>query len=217
MDRFMKEGLDSFAEVHVLELLLFFARPRIDTKTIARDLLNRFGSYTAVMEASQEALMQVDGVGERTAMFIRLINSAGRYYQVRSENKPRFFRNIQECGSYLQSYFIGRKSETVYVLCLDAKGALLGCHLLSEGDQNSVNIPARKLVELALSTNASSIVLAHSHPSGLALPSNEDIMTTRNLSATLSSLGVVLLDHLIFAEGDWVSLAQSRLYEPPMC
>lgn len=214
-NRFDKEGLDSFDEVHALELLLTYAIPRIDTKPIARRLLDRFGSFSAVLEATKEELKAVEGIGETSALFIRLLNDTGRYYQVRKDRDPKVLNSTQACGEYLKKFYYGLRNETIYMLCLDAKCKLLSCNKVGEGDMNSANIPVRKVVEQVLSTNATAVVLAHSHPGGLLLPSMEDVVATNTLSETLFALGVVLADHLIVMDDEWISMAQSGYYKRP--
>ena len=212
--RFRKEGLDSFDPVHALELLLFYAIPRVDTKPMARALLDRFGSFPGVLEASEEDLIKVDGIGENAATFIRLLNATGRYYQLRLQDAPVILNTISECAAYLSQHFYGRRVETVFFLALDAKKRLIACQKLSEGDLNASHIPTRRLVDTLLSLNASAVILAHNHPSGLAFPSAEDKLVTNNIAYVLESLGIAFVDHLIFSENDWISMVQSGLYLP---
>ena len=210
--RFRKEGLDSFDPVHALELLLFYVMPRVDTKPIARALLDRFGSFPGVLEASEEDLCKVPGVGPNTAMFLRLIRETGRYYELRLQDSPVILNTISDCARYLSKHFYGRRVETVFFLALDGKKRLIGCQKLSEGDLHASLIPTRILVDALLSLNASAVVLAHNHPSGLALPSEEDIIVTANIASVLEALDIAFVDHLIFSEDDWVSMVQSGHY-----
>ncbi len=212
--RYRKEGLDSFDEVHVLELLLFYVIPRVDTKPVARALLDHFGTFHQVLEATQAELEGVPGVGENAATFLTLFNAVGRYYRTSRGKEIRILRTIEQCGEYLENYFHGRRNETVVMLCLDAKCKVLCCRVMGEGSVNSANIPIRKMVEVALGVNATSVVLAHNHPSGVALPSAEDRETTRLLASALGAMNIILSDHLIFADDEFVSLVQSRLYNP---
>ena len=105
--------------------------------------------------------------------------------------------------------FFGRKVETVFLLCLDAKCKVLCCREIGEGSVNAASISVRKVVETALSTGATSVVLAHNHPSGVALPSADDVQTTRRIAAALSAVEVSLIDHIVVAEGDFISMIQS--------
>ncbi len=214
MERFRNEGLDHFDQVQVLELLLFYCIPRRDTNELAHTLINRFGSVSRVMNASIEELMQVPGVGKNTATFLHLAKEAGRYYQVDSTRKGALMNDIEDCGKFLLPYFIGRQKETVFLLCLNANCNVICCREIGEGELNAAVISPRRVVEIALAEKASTVVLAHNHPSGVALPSPEDVMVTQRLAAALAAVDVTLFDHLIVADDDYVSLVQSGLYRP---
>ena len=216
-NRFLKDGLDNFTEVQVLELLLFYCIPRKDTNELAHRLMERFGSLSQVLETKVEDLEKVDGIGHNAALFLSLIPAAGRYYAVNRGKQCKILSKISECGEYLVPYFEGRVQETVYLLCLDAKGKILCCQMVGEGSVNSAGVPIRRVVEVALAVNATSVVLAHNHPSGLALPSHEDIATTRRLAAALDGVDITLADHVVVADGDYVSLVQSGYYSPAEC
>lgn len=213
-DRFLREGLDNFDELHVLELLLFYCIPRRDTNPIAHRLLEHFGTLTAVLEASPEELQKVEGVSQSAAAFLSLVMQAGRYYQVQRADAGHILRTTDQCGHFLMPYFFGRETETVFLLCLDAKCKVICCKKVGEGNVNSANIPVRRVVEMALGANATSVVLAHNHPSGLALPSADDIQTTYRIAAALDAVEIVLSDHIVVAKEDFVSMAQSRYYTP---
>ncbi len=215
--RFLEQGLDSFNEVQVLELLLFYSIPRQDTNPIAHRLLKRFGTLSQVLDAPVEELEKVEGMGRNAATFLHLVTQTGRYYQVNRVMQSKVLTTIDQCGAYLCPFFIGRRNETVFLLCLDAKCKVLCCKEIGEGSVNSAGVPIRRIVETALAANASSVVLAHNHPSGLALPSNEDIATTRRLALALDAVEIMLIDHIIVADDDFVSLAQSGKYRPGDC
>ena len=104
-------------------------------------------------------------------------------------------------------YFHGAQEEQVYLLCLDAKCKALDCILIQSGDVNAAGISVRKVVKAALAANATSVVLAHNHPSGVALPSEEDRRVTRIVKSALDAVDVLLVDHIIVADDDFVSLA----------
>ena len=101
----------------------------------------------------------------------------------------------------------------VYLLCLDAKCGVLGCKMIAEGSVNSASVPIRKVVETALTTNATAVILAHNHPSGVALPSDEDAQTTFMIAEALSMVGIQLIDHIVVADNDYVSVRQSGKYD----
>ena len=207
--RFLQEGLEHFTDVQVLELVLFYAISRQDTNPIAHALLDHFGSLSQVMDAPIEELCKVEGIGENTAAYLHLITQVGGCYLRDRAAKVNILPTMESCAAYLHPYFYGRSIEMVYLLCLDAKCKLLTCGKIAEGDVNSTSLSIRKIVETALLANASSVLLAHNHPGGMAIPSYEDIATTRNVVSALRAVEVRFVDHLIFCEDDYVSLVQS--------
>ena len=213
-DRFRREGLDNFDELYVLELLLYYCIPRVDTNPIAHRLLDHFGSLTAVLDADREELERIEGMGQNASTFLSLITQVGRYYQVKRSEPGEILRTTEQCGNYLVPYFFGREKETVFLLCLDAKCKVLCCKKVGEGSVNSASIPIRRVVELALSANATSVVLAHNHPSGLAIPSADDILTTQRVAAALDAVEIFLTDHIVVSRDDYVSMVQSQYYRP---
>lgn len=215
--RFLRDGLDNFEEHQVLELLLFYGIPQRDTNTIAHALLEKFGSLSRVLEAGPEELEQVPYVGENVTTLFKLVTAVSRYYQVNCAMREQILNHIEDCGRYLMPFFYGRQFETVYLLCLDAKRKVLACEKVGQGGVNSAGVPIRQIVETALKCNASTAILAHNHPSGLAFPSPEDVQTTRRVAIALDAVDVELADHIVVADGEWVSMVDSGLYYPEMC
>ena len=213
-DRYRQDGLDHFNEVQVLELLLFYCIPRQDTNPLAHRLVEQFGSLSQVLEAPMSALAQVPGMGENAATFLHLVRDAGRAYQINRVQQEKILQTTEQCGRYLSSYFIGRRNEMVFLLCLDAKCKVLDCREVSEGSVNSAGVSTRRVVEIALAANATTVVLAHNHPSGIAVPSREDVQTTYRVEAALDAVDVVLADHIIVSDGDYTSMVQSGLFKP---
>lgn len=209
--RFLEQGLDGFNHIQALELLLFFAIPQKDTNPIAHSLLDRFGSLAQVLEAPWEELITVPGISKHAATLLKLIPQMSRLYQVDSTRQAQCLTTLEDCGRYMVPFFLGRTHETVFLLCLDAKCKVLCCKEVGEGSVNSAAVSIRKIVETALKANATTVVLAHNHPSGVALPSGEDIQTTRRLAAALAAVEVHLADHVVVADGDFVSMVQSGL------
>lgn len=208
--QFLEHGLDSFSDVMALEFLLFYAVPRQDTNPIAHRLLDAFDSLSGVFDASVEDLMRVGKLTENAAALIKLTTEAARRHQICRMSMDNILTTTQECGAFLAPYFFGATEEMVYLLALDAKCKVLGCTKLFSGSINSANLSIRKVVEYALQTRATSVVLAHNHTSGIAVPSQEDIQTTNKLADTLEQLGILLADHIIVADGDYVSLLESN-------
>ena len=207
-DRFLREGLDGFTDIQVLELLLFYVVPRKDTNPIAHELLDRFGSLTRVLDAPVVKLTQVGGVSENGATFLKLVREIERRCALCQEQTV-ILNTIEDCCDYVTRLFKGKKNETVFLLSLDAKLKLLSCREVGEGSVNYASVPIRRCVEMALEDGATSVILAHNHPSGIAVPSGDDVLTTRRLAAALSTVEIQLVDHIVVADEDSVSMVQS--------
>ena len=208
-NRFLEYGLDSFTDIQALELLLFYSIPQKDTNPIAHKLIEHFGSLSQVLEAPTEELIQIGGIKEHSAALLNLINEMSRFYLVDRAKREKVLPTLDDCARYLQPYFYGRSVETVFLLCLDAKCKVIRCKNMGEGSVNVAEISTRKIVETAIREGATTVVLAHNHPSGIAIPSPEDIQTTRRIAAALQSVEIQLADHIVVADGDYVSMAQS--------
>lgn len=213
-ERFMAEGLDNFTQEQVLELLLFYGIPRIDTNEIAHDLIAHFGSLSQALDAPVKELMKVPGIGESAAVLLHLISETSRYYQINRMMHEKVLNTMEKCAQYLIPHFVGRRNETVFLLCLDAKCKLLCCREISEGTVNAAGVSVRKVVEAALAVNATSVIMAHNHPSGVAVPSAEDVLTTQRIAEALRTVDIILADHIIVSDDDYVSIRQSKLYSP---
>jgi len=207
--RFREEGLDNFTDIQVLEFLLFPVISRKDTNPIAHALLNRFGSLSRVLEASEEELQKVEGIGPKAALFLHMLPEIGRYYLVDKSTQSKILKTLDQCGQYLLPFFFGRQVETVFLLCLDAKCKVLCCKEVGEGSVNSAGISVRRIVETALGANATSVILAHNHPSGIAVPSIEDVQTTYRIADALRAVEIQLVDHFVVADDDYVSMVMS--------
>lgn len=205
--RFLNEGLAEFSEHEVLELLLFYSRPRGDTNALAHQLVDAFGSMRGVMEASADQLMTVKGVGEETATLLTMIPALVRYYAARVEAGRVRFDTRQDCAAHCTALLAGERTEKLYALCLSANNELLGQRLLAEGSLSEVMAYPRLVVETALNYNAYGVVLCHNHPGGSATPSAADIMSTRQLRDVLRGVNIELLDHLIVSGGEAYSMA----------
>ena len=205
-------GMDSLSDVQVLEVLLFYAIPRVDTNPIAHRLMQRFGSLSGVLEAPKDELLRVEGMGEHAAELVGLVAQIERRHLIDRASGRRVLDSTAKCGQYLVPFFHGEKEEVVYLLCLDAKCAVLDCIPVHRGGVNVANISVRKIVKAALDVGATTVVLAHNHPAGVALPSPEDLSTTQIVRSALSAVGVVLADHVIVADDDYVSLGESGAF-----
>ena len=198
-DRFLSEGLDSFEPHNELELLLFYSIPQKDTNETAHMLINRFGSLSAVFDAPYDDLLTVPGISEHSATLIKLIPAISRRYAMEKNSKVTKLSSIEDIGKYLVARYLGVTEETVLLLLLDNKFGLIDCVKVHEGSVNSSAITMRKLIETALFKRASMVVLAHNHPSGVALPSSDDLFTTQQVKRAFDLVEIGMLAHIIVA------------------
>lgn len=210
--RLIEQGLDVFDDHQVLELLLFYALPRVDTNPLAHALLDHFGSLQAVFEAPVEELRKVNGIGENSLALLKLIPAVSRRYTIDANKFGHILDSSEKAGKFLSARFMYERDEVVLVICLDAKCKVICCRELFRGVANTAEISIRKIAELALAKNATSIIISHNHTSGIALPSAEDEITTKRLHSVLSSMGITLADHIIVADSDFISMADSGLF-----
>ena len=142
-EQFRAHGLDAFADHEVLELLLYYAVPRQDTNPIAHRLMEKFGSLDAVFAADRAALEEVEGIGENASTLISLMFPLMRRIRASSGAHETILSDTEQAGAYFLDLFLGEREEKLYEACLDAKGRLLACHLVAEGDTDSVQLNMR--------------------------------------------------------------------------
>lgn len=205
-NRFLKEGLDHFDPHNVLELLLFYSIPQKDTNELAHTLIERFGSLAGVFDAAFQDLISVPGIKEHSATLIKMIPALSRRYLSEKHDCGEALSDIDKIGRYLVNRYIGINVETVYLLLLDNKFGVIDFVKIHEGSVNSSAITMRRLVETALFKRASMAVLAHNHPSGVAIPSGDDLFTTREAKRAFDLLEINLLAHIIVAGDSYVDV-----------
>lgn len=211
-DNFKKNGLNSFNDVNALELLLFYAIPRKDTNEVAHALLERFGSLSAVFQASVPELCDVKGIGESAALLITMLPQMVRRCSVLdTEKEITVINSSKTAGAYFVPRFAYEPNELALMVCLDSKKRVIGCYELGRGVINSVNFSIRKLTEIALSNKASSVILAHNHPDSDASPSTADTMMTDQIYKALRLVDITLDDHIIVAGDRYNSLRETGI------
>jgi DNA repair protein RadC len=209
--RFADYGDQVLDDHQLLELLLFYTIPQGDVNPVAHQLIETFGSFAAVLDATPEQLQQVKGVGPHTAHFLSMLPAVMRRYAMCRSANMEEITSAADAGAYLQPYFFGARNELFYLLCLDARGRVLSCRQMAEGTVERVAYDSRLIVEIALQYRACSVILAHNHVNGIPLPSQTDIDLTLATRPLLQSLGIHLLDHLIFADGDFSSMVETHV------
>ena len=194
----------------VLEMLLFYAIPRMNTNLLAHRLLKTFGSLNGVLDADLETLKAVDGIGDRSAILIKIASDIVRRYKKGEIERPVYrVHDSKSAGAYFLPKFVNCGVETLYMLCLDAGLKVIDCRMVGQGNATCVSVDRRKMVREALDLNASYVVLAHNHTTGIALPSKEDVEVTLQIKRLMADVQVTLVDHLVVAGDDFVSMADS--------
>lgn len=207
---FLARGLEGWSDHRVLELLLFYTIPQGDVNDLAHELVERFGSLAGVLDASVEELKKVKGVGDHTAVFLRMLPAVLGRYQGARTRLSAIINSPEEAYAWLEPYFFGARNEMVYVLCLDGKRQVLGVRKVAEGSIELAEVNTRRIAEEAIGLRAAQIYVAHNHVSNLAIPSQADWLTTDTLRGALRPIGIELIDHLVFVDGDMVSLKDSE-------
>ena len=209
-NRYLEQGLDGFNELNTLELLLFYAIPRQDTNILAHNLLEHFGSLEAVFEATVPQLMEVEGIGKNAATLISLVPQINKRCAVAGTRDIKWIRSTSDAGKYLVPRLMHERDEKAILICLDSHNRIITTTELGKGVVNEVDLNIRKVVETALKNRASSVILAHNHPDGIALPSYEDELVTRQVASALKLVNIKLKDHIIVGGDDYISFADSN-------
>ena len=208
-ERFIKSGLDDFAPHNILELLLFYSIPRGDTNPVAHRLIDTFGSLSGVFDATPEELAKVDGVGENSAILISMIPQIARKYLEDKADTANIVGGCSDIGAFLLPKFVGRTNEALMMVSIDNKNKIVSCSVVAEGTVDSAKVSRRKIMEEAMKVKATRVILAHNHPCGVAVPSSEDVVMTKEIGRLFAQVGIELVDHIIVANDDYVSMAAS--------
>lgn len=210
-NRFISEGLDTFEDHQVLELLLYYCIPRRDTNELAHRMIKEFGSLAGLFEAEPKDIEKRCGVSENTAILISMIPSlARRYFKVKWGDKPQLSSSTK-AGEYTTSLFAGRTYEAFYVICLDAQNRVNHADLVQEGTLTEAPVYPRLVVETVLRHRACNIILAHNHPGGSLQPSKADIEITDRIEKALEAISVRVVDHIIVAGDKYFSFKENGL------
>lgn len=207
---FRQTDLKGFSEHNILELLLFYAIPRKNTNETAHMLLNEFGSFSAVLDASIESLKRIDGVGIETATFLKLIPAVFSAYQASKTAAKPVILNSESAKKYLSHYFTAATYEKLVVVYIDGKGRVLNECEFYQKCSKMVHVDMVTILQTAVAVKAEGIILAHNHVTDFAVPSSEDIHVTEQLAKLCEPLKIYLCEHLIFAENDVCMFSKNK-------
>ena len=203
-EKFLDQGIDSFTDGEIIELLLTFGTPRSDCKEAARQALAQLKTLPAVLDASPVQLQQIKGIGPKNIFALQFIQGVARRYLRQRITGKQYVHSSREVADYLIHSMRGLQHEVLTVVFLDAAHGIIDTAVVAEGTVTVNTIYPRELIKAALSRNASALVLAHNHPSGSLVPSRQDEELTRSLHLVCSFMHINLLDHLIIGAADQV-------------
>ena len=212
--RAQTEGISRFEPHNLLELLMFYTIPRADTNETAHRLLDTFGSFSNVLDASPQDLMRVHGVGAETAWFLHMLPQIFRVYLQDKQVAPRRTENLEEVAQTLLPMYVGLKTEVLYMVCIQPGNTIGRCIEIAEGTGTQVAMRARRIVNEAILAGCVGVVLAHNHPSGLAKASNADYAATAHIANALNAVDIPLLEHFVFANDRFVALSEDARFFP---
>lgn len=208
--RFARDGFEHFEPHNILEMALFYTSPRQDTNGLAHLLIDRFGSLAGVLDAPLDALRSVPGVGDETAIFLKMIPEFARMYLQSRQSSKAVLLTGEDAFSFFEPRFLGRMNEVFMAAFLNARGELISADIFSEGDDTAVVMDVMAVTRRAVALGAVAVVAAHNHPQGFAVPSAQDVIMTDKLAAALNAVGVRLCDHLVFSREDCIRMSQAK-------
>jgi DNA repair protein RadC len=211
-ERFLQNNFDGFHSYEVLEFLLTFIFRQGDVKPVAKDLINCFGSFSAVLDAEPSEIAKIKGMGENSAVALSAMRNALKYYFSDSvkQNKLQMTK-MSDLIEFVRSQISNRKNEVFMGIFLNAKNEVLHFAEISEGTLSQVSAYPRKIVESALKLQATSIILAHNHPDGVAAPSDTDVNMTNEIRQALHIVDIYLQEHIIIANQEYYSFRREGI------
>jgi len=196
-ERFHRAGVEAVQDYELLELLLFRSKVRGDVKPLAKTLLKKFGGFAETLAAPIERLMEVDGVGEATALELKIVHAASiKLAQARVMDRP-VISSWNDLLAYCRAAMADEKTEMFRILFLDKKNILIADEVQQRGTVDHTPVYPREVVKRALEVGASAIILVHNHPSGDPTPSRADIEMTNQIQKAAAALNIRLHDHLV--------------------
>lgn len=213
--KYLAHGTDAFAPHELAELLLFYAVPQKDVNPVAHRLIETFHSLGGIFSATREQLSEVEGVTPGAAAYLSLLGDVYRLCEKEQSPPAAVLRDTLSLRDYLWRYVKAEKGETVWAVTLNVLSEAIAVHKISSGSATVSAVDIRRIVAAAVADSAAQIVLAHNHPSGVALPSREDLVSTAALARALTPLDMRLRDHLIFTpSGECLSFRDSPALAP---
>lgn len=212
-EKFLKEQIfDGYPDHNILEMLLFHSIPRADTNELAHRLIDTFGSLNGVFDAPYSALTSVDGVGEQTAVLLKLVPALVKKYLEGNVSGKKYINTTEDAVEYIRPHFATLKKEELMMVCMNNSGKILKAITISKGGSDFTEVDTRKIVQEVIMNHATQIILAHNHPGGICAPSKADVMITNNIANLMRSINARLANHIIVTDNDYFSFASTPKY-----
>ncbi len=208
-EKFYEFGLDGIEDHELIELLLFYAVPQKNTNEIAHKLINEFGRLSDILEADPENLMEFKDVKQNAVILFKLILACVNKYMNEQNDIVNAMLTPQNIDKYIKNLFYGHTNEVAYALLLDKDCVVKKVKKLSSGTVNAAPLYPREVVKLAVNEKYPYMMLAHNHPNGNAMPSQNDLKITKTIEIALNFIDVRLIDHIIVSGEKVTSLAKS--------
>lgn len=210
--RFMEDGnFDNFQYHEILEIILYYSIKRADTNALAHKMLDSFGSFHALLNASVYEIMSTCNVSENTAFLISMIPHIAKRYMDSQNTEHCIVKTKNDAFRLLQPMSMGETRERFYLICLDAGHRVIKLERLDRGGVNSTGVRIEQLIEMLMKHKAVYAIVAHNHPGRTMKPSSDDIAATDKIKAAFDMINVVLLDHIILCGDRCYSFAQNRM------
>lgn len=210
-ERFIKSKADGFSEHELLELLLSYSIPRKDLKPLAKALIYKFNSLAGVLDAEIEELCNVKGIGQVSAVLIKLVKELKTEYHIEEAKNDISFSSPETVYNFVREKLAGSRDEKFLIIYLNTKNKIISHEISAEGTVTRAAVYPRKIIRKTLELNASAIILAHNHPSGEIEPSKQDIELTNSINKVCQPMDIRLLDHLIIGSNTYMSFTRENL------
>jgi DNA repair protein RadC len=210
-ERFQSAGPDALSDYELLELALFAALPRRDTKPLAKALLKKFGSFAEVVHAPEPLLREIDGIGEASITQLKLIAASAERIAKGAIKRSIALSSWNDVIAYCRSGMAFADKEQFRILFLDKRNQLIADEVQQRGTVDHTPVYPREVIKRALELSATALVLVHNHPSGDPSPSQADIQMTKSIIAIAGPLGISVHDHIIVGKNGHTSLKGMRL------
>ena len=209
--RYRQNGAESLELHEFVELILYYALPRVDTNKIAHELVRKFKTLANILEADENALKEIPGISVNTAVFFKILADVCRIYNLDKTRETDDIRSREFYEDYLVRYYSTETTEKVLLITLNARMGLISEDIICVGSVNSTRVDMYKMLRIAIINNASGVILAHNHPTGIAVPSPDDIETTKRILTIFNEVGINFIDHYIVAGSNIAGVREKML------